>query len=192
MIRIRYYLFALLMSALSGKAFSQGKQEVTSKTDFLGFQSGFTVDSYNSIGIRTFFEYRKNRKGNWQYGISYEHTRHFGFFMTDLPYQLKSNLSMLSLNGYYRLNLLKDRIFWTGGLGLGVMHINWDDNDKFGLIANASLTLNVRITQRIYIETSPLIVFPPFNRIYFSPMKIDHFQYFYAISAFPFGLTVRL
>jgi hypothetical protein len=101
-------------------------------------------------------------------------------------------LSQLSINGYYKLNLFKDRLFWTGGLGIGALHVNWDDNDSFGATLNASLTLNIRVTKRIYVETSPLIVLMPFSRIYYSPMNIDHFDNFYAFTFFPIGLKVKL
>jgi hypothetical protein len=75
--------------------------------------------------------------------------------MTDQLHDLKSNLSLLSLNGYYKLNLIKDRLFWTGGLGVGLLHVNWEDNDGFGPTVNASLTLNIRLTQRIYVNPLP-------------------------------------
>lgn len=189
--RIKWIIF-LFLGLLCTKGFSQAEKETTIKTDYLTFQTGFIVDGYNSLGVRTFFEYQKDLKKNWQYGISYEHSRHFGFFMTDQLYDLNSNLSQLSINGYYKLNLIKDRLFWTGGLGIGALHVNWDDNDSFGATINASLTLNIRITKRLYFESSPLIVLMPFNRIYYSPMSIDHFDNFYAFTFFPFGIKVKL
>ena len=189
--RIKCGIF-LIFGLLNINGFSQNEKGTTIKNDYLTFQTGFIVDGYNSLGVRTFFEYQKDLKKNWQYGISYEHSRHFGFFMTDQLYDLNSNLSQLSINGYYKLNLIKDRLFWTGGIGVGAMHVNWDDNDSFGATINASLTLNIRITKRLYFESSPLIVLMPFNRIYYSPMNIDHFDSFYAFTFFPFGVKVKL
>lgn len=189
--RVKCVIF-LIFGLVSLNGFSQTDKETTIKTDYLTFQTGFIVDGYNSLGVRTFFEYQKDLMKNWQYGISYEHSRHFGFFMTDQQYDLNSNLSQLSINGYYKLNLIKDKLFWTGGLGVGVLHVNWDDHDSFGATINASLTLNIRITKRLYFESSPLIVLIPFNRIYYSPIKIDHFDSFYAFTFLPFGLKVKL
>jgi len=186
------YLLFVLFGLLRINGFAQTGENIVRKTDYLSFQTGFIVDGYNSLGIRTFFEYQKDLKKNWQLGISYEHSRHFGFFMTDQLYDLDSDLSQISLNGYYKLNLIKDRLFWTGGLGIGVLHVNWDDNDGFGPTINASLTLNVRLTKRIYLEASPLLAFIPSNRVYYSPMNIDHFNDFYAFTFFPFGLKVKL
>ena len=188
--KIKYLLFAVL-GFINIYGYSQ-TDDKTRKPDFLTFETGFIIDGYNSLGVRTFFEYQKDIKNNWQYGISYEHSRHFGFFRTDQLYDLSSNLSQLSLNGYYKLNLLEDRLFWTTGLGVGALHLNWDDNDSFGVTVNASITLNIRITPNIYFTSSPLIVLLPFNRIYYSPMNIDHFNNFYALTFFPFGIKVKL
>jgi len=186
------YLLFVLFGLLRINGFTQTDENIIRKTDYLAFQTGFIVDGYNSLGIRTFFEYQKDLKKNWQFGISYEHSRHFGFFMTDQLYDLDSDLSQISLNGYYKLNLIKDRLFWTGGIGIGALHVNWDDNDGFGPTINASLTLNMRLTKRIYLEASPLLAFLPSNRVYYSPMNIDHFNDFYAFTFFPFGLKVKL
>ncbi len=186
------YLIILLLGLLYGTGFSQTDNEKSIKNDYLTFQTGFIVDGYNSLGVQTFFEYQKDLKNNWQFGISYEHSRHLGFLITDQPYNLNSDLRQLSLNGYYKLNLIKNRLFWTGGLGIGALHVNWNNNDSFGVTINASLTLNIRITKRLYFESSPLIVVMPFNRIYFSPMGIDHYDYFYALTFFPVGIKVRL
>ncbi len=183
--------FFLFLGLLCANAFSQTRSD-TINTDYLTVQTGFIVDGYNSVGIRTFFEYQKDLRKNWQYGISYENSRYFGFFKTDQLYDLNSNLSQLSVNGYYKLNLIKNRLYWTGGFGVGALHVNWDDKDSFGTTINASLTLNIRITKRLYLESSPLIVFMPFNRVYYSPMNIDQFDNFYAFTFFPFGIKVKL
>ncbi|QQS52630.1 MAG: hypothetical protein IPM71_07815 [Bacteroidota bacterium] len=182
----------LFLGLFNPCGYSQNYNDTIEKNDYLSFQSGMIADAYNSLGVRTFFEYQKDIKKNWQFGISYEHSTHLGFFMTDQPYELNSNLSQLSINGYYKLNLIKDRLFWTGGLGFGALHVNWDNNNDFGATMNASLTLNIRITKRIYFESSPLIVLMPFNRVYYSPMDIDHFDNFYAFTFFPVGLKVKL
>jgi hypothetical protein len=185
-------VFALFFAFQCNSAYSQMAEGKPSKTDYLSIQSGFIVDGYNTMGVRTFFEYQKDLKNNWQYGISYEHSRHFGFFMTDQLYELHSNLSQMSINGYYKIQIIKERLFWTGGLGIGGVHVNWGDNDRFGATVNASLTLNLRLTKRLYVETSPLIVLFPFNRVYYSSMNIEQFDNFYAFSFFPFGIKVKL
>ena len=171
--------------------YSQTK-EILPNPNYLAIQSGLMADGYNSMGFRTFFEYQKDVKKNWQYGISYEHVRHLGIAATDHSDNLSSNLSLLSLNYYYKLKLYKDRVFWTSGLGAGVVHLNWGDNDEFGPTLNASITLNIRVAKRSFIETSPLIVLAPINRFYYSPMNASSYKDFYAGTFFPIGFKVRL
>lgn len=182
----------LFLGLISSNGFSQTDEVVNPKTDYLIVQTGFIVDRYNSVGVRTFFEYKKDIKKNWQFGISYEHSRHFANFRTGAVYNLESNLSLISINGYYKLNLLRDRLFWTGGIGVGALHVNWDDNDAFGATVNASLTLGIRVTRRIYFVSSPLLIFMPTNRIYYSPLDIGRINNFYAFTSFPFGIKVGL
>ncbi|MDA3867314.1 MAG: hypothetical protein PF489_11290 [Salinivirgaceae bacterium] len=196
MLRIRFLLllFGMLNAGFSQKIhdFSGVKEFDVAKPDYLSVQTGFIVDGYNSLGVRTFFEYQKYIKGDWLFGVSYEHSRNLGFFMTDQLYELDSDLSQLSVNGYYKFNLIEDRMFWIGGFGIGALHVNWDDKDDFGATVNASLTLNVRITKRLYIETAPLFVFLPSNRAYYSPVSIEQFHNFYAFTFFPVGIKVKL
>lgn len=145
------------------------------------------------MGIRVFFEYQKDlKKKNWQYGISFEQKNHLYDAATDHFNSLASNLSLLSYNHYYKLKLYKDRVFWTSGLGVGIANVNWDGNNKIGIVVNGSITLNVRITKRIYIETSPLLVLLPFNRVYYSPMNVSTYTDLYGGPFFPFGFKVKL
>ena len=184
-------LIVILFGILPLKSNSQNNIEFRN-TDYLAFQTGMTIDSYNSLALRTFFEYQKDLKGNWQYGISYEHSRHFASAATDHLDELSTNLSLLSGNVYYKLNAIKDRIFWTTGIGLGVVHANWNDNDKIGGTINLSMTLNLKLSKRIYLETSPLIIILPANRFYYSTMNAATYESFYAVNIFPFGLKIKL
>lgn len=182
----------LLFGILKFSGFSETVDETSIKSDYLSFQTGFMVNEYNSLGVRTFLEYQKAIKKNYHYGISYEHTRHIGFVKTDQLHEYTSNLNQLSINGYYTLNLIRDRLFWLGGIGVGIVHVTWNDIDAFGATVNASLTLNVRITKKIYLEFAPLIVLFPVNRYYYSPMNSDYFDNFYAFTLLPFGIKVKL
>jgi hypothetical protein len=186
------YLILLLLGFVNIYGYSKPDENNSLKSDYLTFQTGFILDEYSSLGVRMFFEYQKDIKKNFQYGISYDHSRHMGYFMTESRFG-PSNLSVLSLNGYYKLNLIKDKLFWTCGLGVGALHLYWDDNDSFGATVNASITLNIRITKRVYLESSPLtLLLTPVNRYYYSPMNIGHFDTFSAFTLFPFGLKVKL
>ncbi|HNT41133.1 MAG TPA: hypothetical protein PKN78_02740 [Tenuifilaceae bacterium] len=195
-------LLSSFVIAGNANALSLGSSD-TCKVDYLSFQSGMIIDRYNSLEVRIFFEYQRDIKKKWQWGISYENSRHLGFAATDQPYELETNLNLFSLNGYYKLNVVKNRLFWTAGLGLGMVHAYWEKplsytfsemehHNIFGPVANVSLTLNVRITKRVYIEASPLVVVMPTNRVYFSTMDEEHFNNFFAFTFFPFGVKFRL
>ncbi len=166
--------------------------ENTKTSGYLTFQTGVMYDSYNSVGIRTFFEYQKDLPKNWQYGISYEHTTHFGNGITDQHNQLPTNLSLFCLNGYYKLNLIKDRLFWTTGIGMGFVHVNWNESNKFGSTINLSMTLNIRVSKKIYLEFAPLILIAPVNRFYFSTINIEGYNNFWSFTLFPIGIKVKL
>ncbi|MDN4165581.1 hypothetical protein QWY31_08715 [Cytophagales bacterium LB-30] len=185
-------LLSLLLSFLHGFALAQSVEEPNPKPDYLAFQTGFMADRYNSLGVRIFFEYQKGIKNNWQYGITYEQSRHLGLLVTDQINELPSNLSQLSFNTYYDLHLIKDRLFWTVGLGIGATHVYWDDKNHLGLSINASMTLNIRMGKRLYLQSSPLLVLAPFSRIYYSPMNVESFDNFFSFTAFPIGIKVKL
>lgn len=189
---IKTHLLTLVLIIYNFVVFSQTDESMPRKQDYLSAQTGLIVDAYSTVGVRTFFEYQKDLKNNWQYGISYEHTRRLGNFLTHRSDNLDTNLSLLSLNGYYKVKLIKDKVFWTGGVGIGAVHINWDNKDRFGATVNASITLNIKVSKRLYIETAPLAFILPVNRGYYSPMNVENFDNFYAVTALPVGIKVRL
>ena len=185
------FIAVILISLQSSQAYSQITDSIIKK-DYLAFQTGFIIDSYNSVGVRTFFEYQKDLTKNWQYGISYEHSRHLGRAATDVRDQLATNLSLISFNYYYKVRLWKDRLFWTSGLGIGGVHAYWGEDNKFGITLNASSTLNIKLSKKIYLESSPFLVLLPVNRVYFSSMDANTFNSFYAFTLLPVGIKVKL
>jgi hypothetical protein len=188
---ITKHLYLILLLLLGVKLQGQNTCDTVAKHKYLSVQSGLLIDSYNNVGLRTFFEYQQDLKGNWQYGVSYENTSHLHAAATDVL-ELLSNLRLLSVNSYYKLNLIKDRLFWTVGMGAGAIHVNWENENRFGVTLNASITLNFRILKNIYIETSPLTVLLPVNRLYYSPLKINQFDQFYGYTLLPIGVKVKL
>ncbi len=181
----------LILIAFSTHGYTQTIQAEKPRADYLSFQTGFIQNGYNSLGIRTYFEYQKDIVKNWQWGISYEHSQHFGHIWSDVR-DLDTDVSLLSVNGYYKLQLVKDKFFFTAGLGVGVVHVNWDVNNDFGLTANASLTMNIRLSKRIYLESAPFLVLVPSNRVYYSPLNVEKFDNFVAFTLFPIGVKFKL
>ncbi len=176
--------------------FSQTTDTIVPKQQYLSFQPSFTLDGFNSFGVRIFLEYTKDLKNNWQWGLSYDHTTPL-FDAATATRTLEANYSNLSLNGYYKLNVFKDRVFYTGGLGIGVTHFSWtrfgsSSAHAFTPTINASLSLGIRVSKRIIIETSPLLVLLPSNRVYYSPVNVEEFPDFYSFTIFPLGIKVKL
>lgn len=187
----KFILILILLCAVSATEIFSQEEQPFRKPDYLSFQSGLVLDSYASVGIRTYFEFQKEIATNRSYGISFENTRHYGT-LPDIRDALATNLNLLSFNGYYRLNLIKDKAFWNAGAGIGIVHVFFDDTDKLGYVFNASLTLNIKLSKRIYFETSPLFILLPTSRVYYSPMNLQRYNDFFALSFLSFGIKTKL
>ena len=191
------FCVALIMVVIGSHLFAEEKER---KPDYLSLQSGTTINNYNSMGLRLALEYSKDIKNNWQYGLLYEHSTYLYMASTDGTFDFASDMSLLSFNLYYKLHLKKDKLFWTTGLGLGVVHVSrvdskdylWAESNRFSGAINYSLTLNVKLFKRVYLEASPLVILFPVNRVYYSPMDFNTFDVLYAANLFPFGIKVKL
>jgi len=189
-LQLRNLIFFLLL-LISFHTFSQDSVS-SKKASYISIQSGAIFDSYNITGVRAFVEYQKDVKKNLQYGVSFEQSFPLYSSATDFTNELSSHLSLLCFNGYYKLHFWKDKIFWTGGLGVGAVYANWGNGQKLGAVVNGSLTLNFRITKKLYLETMPVIFIIPSNRIYFSTMNAETHSNFFAFNAVPFGFKFKL
>ncbi len=152
--------FLVLFLAFGLVVFSQSRQ-------FLAFQTGFFADSYNSLGVRFFMEFQRDWNSQRGYGISLERTRFFGHYMTDYYPGVDADWTLFDYNYYYKLNLWKNFLALKLGAGVGISHLAWNNNDKLGPNFNFSFTLNVRIGQNVYLETTPIPILVPFSRFYF-------------------------
>ena len=163
------------------------------QNQYLSFQLGGLLENqFNSAGVRIFFEYQKDITRHQQLSLSYEHATHLFDIATDHSNEIQSNLSFLNGNYLYKVFLWKDKIYWTAGLGAGIVHVNWEENNKIGFNLNASMTLNLKITDKITIETAPLLILFPFNRIYYSPLDIGVYQNMYPFTVVPLGIKFKL
>lgn len=191
---MKYLILTLFIVIVTGKFLIAQTTDADEKDDFISVQTGSVIDDCNSIGIRLFLEYQKDMKGNWQYGISFETSRHFRKGGMEYADWLPTNLNLLSLNYYYKLNPRSKSVIWTAGLGIGGVHVYWDgnnDNDQFGITVNVSFTASIKFSQKIYLECSPSIALLP-NRLYYSTMDIESFNNFYAYTFLPLGLKIKL
>ncbi len=183
------YIFSLTLFLASEFGYTQPKIK---PSEYIAFQSGASVNTYNSFGARLFFEFQKDISKHWQHGFSFEQNIHLYRAATDHSNDLNSNISAFCYNHYYKIKIYKDRFFWTTGVGAGLMNVNWDSNNKIGPVVNASMTLNIRLSNRLFIETSPLIILLPSNRGYFSPINVSTYSNYSSASFFPFGIKIKL
>ena len=190
------FIFAVILA--SHQAFPQNKEKYR-PSDYFVFQTGLMYNNFNSLGIRTGFEYEQELTQNWLYGISYENTRHIASapFDREPPFSEEysdqpANLSLLNINGYYKIPLWEDKIYWTAGIGLGGVHAYWDGQDRFGLTLNVTAELSLKLSKKIYLETAPLLVFPPVNRLYMTPHQVGNRDIFGAMTLFPVGVKVKM
>jgi hypothetical protein len=82
--------------------------------------------------------------------------------------------------------------FWNAGAGIGFVHAYWGNSDKIGYAFNASLTLNIKLSNRIHLESSPMAIILPTSRVYYSPMNVEGYSDFFAISFLSLGAKVKL
>lgn len=174
-------------------AFSSfGQNNGSNKSHSISIQSGIAVNSYNNLSTSLGFEYQKMVKGNWSYGCLYVSNRSVSEFASDTK-TTKLNQHHLSFNVYYRLSLIKEKVFWDFGVGAGVSHVYFGENlDDFGTELNLSSTLNIKLFKQIYLQTSPLVVLIPSHRVYFSNIALSGRDHLKAFSFFPLGVKIAL
>ncbi len=180
-------LLIAIILLLSGSMYAQ-KYE---KEQYLSFQTGLLINNANTTGIRTFIEYQKDFNKNWFYGVSFDHSNYFSRSMTDY-YPTPRNLDIVNFNTYYKLHLYKEKVFWTLGLGLGAFHAYWKKENDFGVVLNADVTLNIRLSKKVILQTMIIPVLAPFNRFYISPQSINNDGIMRAFSAIPIGIKIKL
>ncbi|WP_207428538.1 hypothetical protein [Pedobacter sp. SYSU D00535] len=180
----------LICVSMSFAAFCQSTEVNAEKDRYIQFETGFLADSYNSIGVRTFFEYQKNSSAKRRFGISYDHSRHLGAWGLHREVDIPTNLSMLSFNYYFVKPLVKQQLQLETGIGAGAVHAYWDNhNNYFGAALNVSISLDVRMGDRLYLRFSPLLVT---NRAYFGLVNNEEKKSVNVFTGLPLGLKFKL
>jgi len=153
-------LFTILILLQSKTALGQNEAPLQQKEHSFRFMTGISRGfvredlEYLDFGVLIFGEYKREIGKNWFYGISFD-----GMipFVANVPSRIKN----LSVNAYYRLPLVGDRLFLMKGFGLGSNFIfRNDEHLRVGPALNASISMSWRVRQRIYLEFSPFILIP--------------------------------
>jgi len=189
---MKKYELLIIVTILFSYITANAQVEEPLRANYLSAETGLAATNFKVAAFRYAFEYQKDINRNWQYGIAYERMQSMGdtWFLLHHGEQLKSSQSILSVNAYYKLFPKSKRVHLSPGLGVGIIHMNWGETNKVRLAINASLTVNVRVSNRVYLQFSPAFVLG--NRAYFSPFKYAGFNYFFSYNVIPFGVKVRL
>ena len=184
-------VFLLLFFTISiySKLIAQENQE---KNDYLAFKTGILGDNYNSYGIRLNFEYTKEIIGNRQYSISYETRRNVGHVLSGYQHDKPSNTNIITINYYYKIKLIKDKLYWNCGGGVGAAHVFWDNNNFFGVVFSLNASLNIKIFKKTYIETAPILFLLNPSKVYFVVGKFEDINNYIAFTILPIGIKVKL
>lgn len=121
----------------------------------------------------------------------FEHTRYDIDEFSNLKPDIPANTFILAERFGYRFELWNDRISWNFGLAAGVSYLHWNEDNLLMPIFLADISLNIRLTKRLYIETAPLIIFSPISTFYYSFRNYDEYTDYYGINMFPIGLRYK-
>lgn len=160
--------------------------------NLLRVETGMLADSYNSVGPKLKIEVQHSISERLIYGIAFDSKWHLGHFRTDQAIDLPPNLNTLSGNVYYCIMPNTKNFSWQIGAGFGGTHLYWDDTHRWGFTITTSMTANIRISKKVFLVASPLIVLIPVSEFNYSFIKKDSSAGYKTVSVLPFGVKIKL
>jgi hypothetical protein len=170
------------------------KSQQDSTAQYLMSSFGANVSSYYSLGVRLYFDYSRDLSKFWQWGVSYETTRHATTSAAGVPEDatlLELNHHMLSGNVFVKLNSGKP-VHWRFGAGAGLIHAFWETSNRFGIAMNISAGMHIRLSQKVWLTTSVLPVLIPSNRITYALIDMPGRNHLLSGSFLNLGFQVKL
>ncbi len=155
---------------------------------------GLNVSSYYSLGVRLYFDYSRDITRYWQWGISYETTRHATTSVSGLPRDaqpLELNHTIICGNIYRKVNTPIKGVHWRFGAGAGLIHAFWDESDQFGLALNLSAGLHIKLSRNVWLTTSVFPLLLPSNRIPYAFIRMPGQSHILSGSFFNIGFQAR-
>lgn len=158
---ISYFLRTLLLAIIPVITFSQEKKESVAG-QYLSIQTGFVISDVNAFGTNLWAEYQRSldKKRKCIYGISLDYTQSLSeryWMFADAPDRRANTLS-LSGNIYYILGKPEGRFYVMPGGGFGTMLVAAPGNTYLKPALNASFTMSFKISDRVHLQLSPLLV----------------------------------
>lgn len=153
---------------------------------FVTLATGFS--SHNQMMAVVKIEYSSQIKSNWFWGVTLQNNQGIGRLYTydvapgsPSPYQNTLYQNIFTLNGmaYYRIPIVKSRLFLRPGVGFGLGYHQMQDhenskdgiNDKVLPYFNAELSWLLRVSKHVDLKFSPTLLFTP-QSFAISPMKL--------------------
>lgn len=152
----------------------------------LNLSSG--ISSHNQMLAIAKIEYNRQIVGNWFWGVAVQSNFNMGRRITydyagggSNPYRntVRQNIFVLSGMAYYRIAVIKNRLFLRPGLGLGAGYHQITNNvdnsdllhDRVLPYFNAELSWLLRLGQHVYLKFAPALLFAP-ESFAISPIKL--------------------
>lgn len=188
-------IFFTILLLVSQRIFGNDSTTVI-QNSYFKFQSGLLFDSYNNNALRLYYEYNcdfKNSK-HWAWGVASEHKWYMARVWTDDYSNPKLNSNSFTYNIHYKVFAFKDKLFWDVYSGAGFVHMFNDNKKSYQAVGTFGITLNVKLSKRIYFETAPLIIFPPISQVSVSNNQLGNKPggLFVQFTFIPFGLMIKL
>lgn len=182
----------LIISIVSfDSTYAQASAEFT-RYNLLRVETGLIGDSYNSVGPKLKIEVQHVLSERWMYGIAFDSKWHLGHYLTDQIIDLPPNSNTLNGNIYFCIIPNTKNFSWQIGAGFGGTHLYWDDSHRWGFTITTSMTANIRVSKKVYLVASPLIVLIPVSEFNYSFIKKDSSTGYKTASVLPFGVKIKL
>ncbi len=166
----------------------EAKHELGGKENNMFFTLSTGYSNHNQVLITSRIEYSRNFSGNWFWGVTLQENLGVGRATVydwdgtgKSPYRntVRQNISITSGMLYYRIPVIKSRLFLRPGIGVGLgIHQLHDHEDNSDLLVDsvlpyfsAELTWILRLSRSIELKFAPTILGIP-QSVSVSPMQL--------------------
>ncbi|MFM6975590.1 MAG: hypothetical protein ACKOW2_01920 [Sphingobacteriaceae bacterium] len=189
----------IILVLLTFNCFSQSANSPEAN-QYLSIGTGITWDNYYSAGPRLLLSYSKRFKNKektfWGFTIDNKWRGLSGIPSLKLSpgeeYPPELNYNHLSFDLHSISRMGKTKIKFDFSTGIGAIYLYGEAKHAVLPTINIGMTMNIRLGPKLFLETSPLFIFPP-TRITISPNKLAQNRNVYSAWHFlPLGLRYKL
>jgi len=136
---------------------------------FLGFQTGYNVNTFNNLSLRLEIKYEskiKNFKRKYL-GFALDNTCVLNYYLTNNYNYPLVNSIYANINYLYKVNFWKNRLLRNLNIGTGVISLFNKTFRSYSAALNIGANLNFRISKKCYIILPPFFLLSPFDKATF-------------------------